>query len=246
MKRLSLLTLIVSCVLWSTEFGWAAKLEEPKVDYSADTVMELEGGRTMKSRTYHTPGKERMEMGDKDGMVTITRKDKNVTWQLMGNMYMEMPLKSEEQSIENMDVEQTVVGEETINGIKTMKYKAIATRKDGKKFGGFFWITKEGITVKMDLLFKEGDRKNRMFMELQNLQIAKQDPQLFEIPPGYEKNDMGAMFGGMEQGMSQGKAPNGKGRQTPPNMEELMKNMGKGKDGEPVDMEKMMKGMMGR
>ncbi len=247
MNVLSLVALIVGFVLSSAGFGMAAKLEEPKVDYAADTIMEMEGGMTMKSRTYYSPGKQRLEMGGQDGMVTIMRKDKGVMWQLMGNMYMEMPITNEDHSIENLDMEQTVVGEETINGIKTTKYKTIATRKDGKKFGGFFWMTKEGIPVKMDLLFKDGDRKDRMYMEAQNLQIAKQDPKLFEIPPGYEKNDMGAMFGGMGQGMGQGRPPAGRGRQAPPNMEELMKQMGKGQGGgEQMDMEKMMKGIMGR
>ena len=43
---------------------------------------------TMKSRTYYSPSKQRMEMGGADGNVTIIRRDKKVMWQLMGNMYM--------------------------------------------------------------------------------------------------------------------------------------------------------------
>ena len=97
---------------------------------------------------------------------------------------MEMPLdQSNSSDLGAMDVEQTTVGEETINGIKTTKSKVIATKKDGSKFGGFFWTTKEGITVKMDLLSKEGDKKMRMASELSNLKIEKQNPALFEIPP---------------------------------------------------------------
>ncbi|MEK9141393.1 MAG: hypothetical protein AAB308_10105, partial [Nitrospirota bacterium] len=107
------------------------------------------------------------------------------------------------------------------------------------------WTTKEGITVKMDMLSKDGDKKMRMTSALTNLKIEKQDPGLFEIPAGYTKNDMGAMMG--MGGM--------------PNMEDMKKNArqhqpaGKqpreGQAGESLgnqmpDMNKMMKGLFGK
>ena len=181
--------------------------------------------------------------------MTLIRKGKKVVWQVMGDMYMEMPLdQSNAPDMGGFDIqEQTEVVEETINGLKTTKTKIIATRPDGAKFGGFFWTTKEGITVKMDMLSKEGDKKMRMTSELTNLKIEKQNPALFEIPDGYTKNDMGALMGGA--GM--------------PNLEELRKNaeqrragrkqagetQDSGKSGDrdlPVDVNKMMKGLFGK
>jgi hypothetical protein len=224
---------------------------EVQVDYSADSTMETEGGMSMKSRIYHKPNMDRMEMGGSDGMTSIIRKDKKVVWQLMGNMYMEMLLDDSNTSGTDAFevVEQTDVGQETINGMKTTKSKVVAVKKDGSgKFGGFFWTTKEGITVKMDMLSKEGDRKMRMTSELTNIKLEKQDPALFEIPAGYTKNDMGVVMGGV--GM--------------PNLEELRKNSeqrraGRKQPGEnrdsgkdtdrdlPVDVNKMMmKGLFGK
>ena len=245
MKLLRYVGMALSMVLVPLTVS-AASPPESRVDYSADSTMEMEGGMTMKSHVYHTSGKERMEMGGADGSVTIIRKDKKVMWQLMGDMYMEMPLdQSNSSDLSAMDVEQNAVGEETINGIKTTKSKVIATKKDGSKFGGFFWTTKEGITVKMDLLSKEGDKKMRMASELTNLKIEKQDPALFEIPVGYTKNDMGAMIG-------QGGAPN---------IQDMMKGSGQEKDkgrsrdkgksksaesDETIDVNKMLKGLLGR
>ena len=233
--------MIVYTVLAPLTAG-AVSLPEVQVDYSADSTMETEGGMIMKSRIYHTVDKDRIDMGGSDGMVTITRKDKNVVWQLMGNMYMERPMDA--LSASGMDtfdlVEQAEVGQETVNGIKTTKSKVVAVKKDGSgKFGGFFWTTKEGITVKMDMLSKEGERKMRMTSELTNVKLEKQDPALFEIPAGYTKNDMGAMMGGM------------------PNMEELKKNarqqrqsrenQAKESVGEQMpDVNKMMKGLFGK
>jgi hypothetical protein len=176
----------------------AAPPPDVKVDYSADSTMETEAAMTMKSRIHHSLNKDRMEMGGSDGMVSIIRKDKKVIWQMMGDMYMEMPMDASNASgMEAFDiVEQAEVGQETINGIKTTKSKIVDVKKDGSgQFGGFSWTTKEGITVKMDMLSEEGDKKMRMTSELTNLKIEKQDPALFEIPAGYTKNDMGAMMG---------------------------------------------------
>lgn len=220
-KYVKVLSIFIISLLFSTLLlpvaGWSAPPPEPKVDYSADSTMEMEGGMTMKSRMYYSPGKQRMEMGGAGGNVIIIRKDKKVMWQLMGNMYMEMSMDQPgSEDPHDMDVQQTAVGDETINGVKTTKYKVIATKKDGSKFGGFFWTTKDGITVKMDLLSKDGDKKMRISSELTNLKVEKQDTKLFEIPPGYTKNDMGAMMGG-----------GGKGGI--PNIQELMKSRGRGK-----------------
>ncbi len=239
---------LLTCVLLVPLAVSAAPPPEVQVDYSADSAMETEGGMTMKSRIYHTVNKDRMEMGGSDGMTSIVRKDKKVVWQLMGDMYMEMPMDASNTSgMDGFDiVEQTEVGQETINGVKATKSKIVAVKKDGSgKFGGFFWTTKEGITVKMDMLSKEGDKKLRMTSELSNLKIEKQNPALFEIPAGYTKNDMGAMMG--MGGM--------------PNMDEMKKNSrqrqsgGKqprdGQAGESIgdqipDVNKMMKGLFGK
>ena len=240
MKLLRSFNLVLASALLVPAMSVAAPPPEPKVEYSADSTMEMEGGMTMKSRVYYSPGKQRTEMGGAEGNITIMRRDKKVMWILMGNMYMESPMgKSDSHDPLDMDVQMTTVGEETINGIKTTKSKVIMTKKDGSKFGGFFWTTKDGITVKMDLLSKEGDKKMRMSQELTNLKVGKQDPKLFEIPPGYEKNDMGAMMGGG-------------GRGGAPNIQEMMKGRDRGGKGksesgdEGVDVNKMLKGLMGQ
>lgn len=247
MKLLRSIGMALSVVLVPLAVS-AASPPEPKVDYSADSTMEMDGGMTMKSHVSHTLGKERMEMGGAGGSVTIIRKDKKVMWQLMGDMYMEMPLdESNASDLSAMDVEQTTVGEETINGIKTTKSKVIATKKDGSKFGGFFWTTKDGITVKMDLLSKEGDKKMRMASELTNLKIEKQDPALFEVPAGYTKNDMGAMMG--QGGMPNMRDMMKSAEQEPAKSQNRSRDKAKSKSAESeesIDVNKMLKGLLGR
>ena len=173
------------------------------IEYSADQVIESEEA-AMKSRIYSTPTKERKEM-DQGGtpMVLITRHDKKVMWNLMPEekMYMEMAANkpsNDKTDLSSYKIEQTPMGQETLNGISMNKNKIIMTGKDGSKMGGFMWVTKEGIMVKIDAIAVEKGRKDRFKMELTNLQIGKQPTDLFEIPKGFEKMDMGGM--GMDMG----------------------------------------------
>jgi hypothetical protein len=197
----------------------AMQLTNPQAEYSADRVMQTESA-TIEQHVYYTPTKERTEMqssgknSEQQMPIQILRKDTKVMWQLMPSqkMYMEYSLdrpapktaRKDPGDMAKWDFEESVVGEEVMEGVNVTKYKTIATSADGKKFGGFSWRTKEGIQVKLDLLYKEGEEKHRMTTELHNLKIGPQDPQLFEIPPGYTKLDMAGMMGGVMGGKGMG------------------------------------------
>jgi len=191
----------------------AAQRSVPQVEYSADSISQTED-ITMQEHVYVTPTKERHEMqggaNAGENPIRIFRRDTKVMWQLMPSekMYMEHKMgqgNPRERDMSQWDFDETVMGEEVLNGMKVTKYKTIATSSDGKKYGGFSWRTKEGISIKTDLLYKEGNEKHRMMTELKNVKIGKQDPQLFEIPQGYTKFDMGGMMGGAmgREGMGQ-------------------------------------------
>jgi predicted secreted protein len=192
-------------VLFSLGTAWCGGMLEPKPEYSADSIMEAER-MTMKAKVYHAPGKERREqaMGDLK-QIFITRKDKNIAWIVMPEqkMYMEMPFAQapkNEMDLSSYKVEQTPVGEETIEGIKTIKSKVVMIGPDGANFDGFLWVTPDGITMKVDAVARGKGEKTRMKMTLKNLKIGKQDPALFEIPVGYQKMSMGNPFGGRPPG----------------------------------------------
>lgn len=176
----------------------------PKVEYSADSSMETKAG-AMNGRVYFAPGKERREMEQRGKkMITITRQDKKVTWMLMPEqkMYMEMPMEggrsSNPENISSYKIDATVVGPETVNGVKTTKNKVVMTDSKGTKMGGFMWRTQDGIAVKTDILAIGSGSKMRMKSELTNLKVEHQDPALFEIPAGYASMSMGAMMGGRQ------------------------------------------------
>jgi hypothetical protein len=200
--------ILVALIALATLSAWvpaqAAPMNRPQAEYSADATIENEEG-AMTQKIFVTPTKERKEIltGSGDGAVQIFRYDNKVMWMLMPSekMYMEYPIgergPSKGSDTSQWTYEDTAMGEDTLNGVRVTKYKTIATSTDGKKFGGFSWRTREGINVKQDLLYKEGNEKKRMLTELSNLQIGRQDPKLFEIPDGFTKFDMAGMMGGM-------------------------------------------------
>jgi len=204
---------------------------EPKVEYAADSSMETAQG-AMKGRVYHAPGKERRELNQGgERMVSIVRQDKKLVWTLMPEqkMYLEMPLGSspDQTDISEWAVEQTAVGPEELDGVKTTKSKVVMKHPRGDKLGGFWWTTADGVTVKMDMLAVEGGSKARIKMELKNLQVGKQDPALFEIPAGYQPMGIPGMDG--MPGLT-GQDPAGKGKNKAKEGERKMPTMPSAQD----------------
>jgi hypothetical protein len=165
-------------------------------EYSADQTIETVEG-LMKARIFSTPTKERREM-EVDGatMVIIARHDKKVVWNLMPDdkMYMEMKVhdgSEKKDDLSSYEIEQTPMGEETLDGRTVNKSKIVMTGSDGMKMGGFMWTTAEGIVVKLDAIAVEDGQKDRFKMEQRNIKVGKQADDLFEIPPGYEKLGFG-------------------------------------------------------
>jgi hypothetical protein len=77
----------------------------------------------------------------------------------------------------------TKVGSETLNGRSTVKYEGVSNK--GER--GYIWVdTKLHCVVKTDSL--NGG------IELRNIQEGAQPANLFEIPAGYTKFDMGSMM----------------------------------------------------
>jgi hypothetical protein len=190
----------------------ASAWEGPKVEYSADTTIET-AEAAINGKVYAARNKERREYAQGgQNMAMIMRTDKKLAWMLIPEekTYMEMDMSKGDRGddLSGWKIEQTVIGPETIDGIKTTKSKIVMTGPKGQKLAGFWWLTKEDIIVKMDAIAVDKGRKDRFKIENKNIKIGKQDPKLFEIPAGYSKMvmpDMGALMG------SGGKEPADKG-----------------------------------
>ena len=203
--------LLFAALLFAT--GHANAWQPPKVQYSADSHMETSQA-VMDGMVYYAPGKERREyVQDGDKTIMILRHDKKKMWMLMPEekMYMETPMaKARIDDLSAYQIKQMRVGPETVNGIKTTKYKVIMIGSNGNKMGGFFWVTKDDIVVKMDAIAVDKQGKERFKIDLKNLKVGTQDPALFEVPAGYSSGmpGLGSMMGGGDA--KEPKQPQGK------------------------------------
>lgn len=213
----------LALVVWAMT-GAAMAAEPAQVEYSADETMETAEFSTG-GPVYVAAGKERRETV-MEGMrqITIMRHDKKLLWTLMPQeqMYMEVKLDTKGASaapgdLSDFTIEQTTVGEEEVNGIMTTKSKIMMTGKKGEKMGGFWWVSRDGVMVKMDVIGTDSGSKMRMKKELRNLKVGRQDPDLFEIPQGYQKMSMMNMLmgGGQAQGQEEDQAGGGEEAQAP-------------------------------
>jgi hypothetical protein len=169
---------------------------KPTVSYSGlRELVTSEGTITMKE--YHAPQKQRIEMDGPTGpVIMINRSDKQLAWMIMPsmNMYMKIPGTQFDQQTggDVKVVEHSKVGSETIDGHKVDKYKSEFEDAEGNKGGGYYWLTKDNIPLKMDMVFKDGEEKHHIKMQLKELEVAPQADSLFEIPEGYSAMpDMG-------------------------------------------------------
>lgn len=170
----------------------AGQFPAPTVEYSGDSRIES-SGQEMKMKIFMAKEKQRIEMNNPQaGMnsVLILRMDKNIGWNLMPDQKMYTEINLEESRKRSGDFREcsydsSEKGTDTVNGIGARKSHAVVKCPDSE-FEGDFWVTPEGITVKMDVTgkTKEGE-KMAMKQEMTSLKIGPVDPSLFEIPAGY-------------------------------------------------------------
>lgn len=185
----------------------SAQAQPDSAPYSADFTMET-AEMAQTGRIYTSAGKERREsVMEGMTMINIRREDLGKVWILMPaeQMYMEIDVGQQDASEmaatnpADYDVQMTEVGPEVLEGVETIKQKVIMTGADGSKMGGFWWMTSDGIPIKMDMLAIEDGDKMRFKQQLTNLVPGEPDPSLFEVPQGYQ--NMSAAFGMSIPGM---------------------------------------------
>jgi hypothetical protein len=184
---------------------------QPEVAYSAYRSFS-DGQMSMEGAYHYQPGKHRTEIKiEGQSMTAIIREDLEVLWSLspaQGPMrfYMEFSMESEEARNGNALVGTEVVQSrllvsETVGGYRTDKYEVTVTEPEGGSFSGTVWVTDERIPVRMEM----ADEGGRLFvMEQTNIEIGAQPDELFEIPAGYAKLDLGglgAVFGELTRGL---------------------------------------------
>lgn len=156
--------------------------------YSGDFTMNS-AGQQVTGKVFHSQKAERREIKAAGGeQIFILRPLKAEALMIMpaAKMAMRMPLPPDpglaaSEAFARLNPEE--VGEETIGGERTTIYKTSG------KLDGRFWITDDGIIMKMETETARGP----VTMTLTNLKRGDQAASLFEAPAGIKVIDGGAL-----------------------------------------------------
>ena len=158
--------------------------------YSADLMIMMKDGTTMRGKTYIDGDKIRSEMTT-SGMetVNIIRQDEKKMYMLIvaSKMAVEMPYnpdKIDKQPGANFGPEGKFerLGPERFEGIDCMKYK-VTSEKNGQIF--FFWLDEaKKVPVRM-----EAEDKS-VIVKWTKYKVGPQDGSLFLVPTGYQVTQM--------------------------------------------------------
>lgn len=200
---------------WADELGI-----DLNASYDGIRVMEMKEGK-FEATERRAPGKMYTEV-HVSGMTSgvIVREDLNKSYILMPSMgfYKEESLDGGlMQSSNGMKFSKIEkAGTEEIIGFSSTKYKTRFEDNDGKG-AGIIWVTDSGVPIKLDMMYSNGDMKGKRFtMQFRELNMRKQDPAYFELPPDLKPMGMGSISDMMKMGGAAAGAANGSPSTTAP------------------------------
>jgi hypothetical protein len=152
------------------------------VPYSAEQVIRR-GGAEMVQKLFYTPGHLRIES---DAGTSFLDEANKRMWVKAPGAHGYMALPYDAASVAGTapggTFKSTRVGEETVEGLKTIKYSFEIA--NGKMTGkGFYWMTPQGIRVKQEgeTKFDPSQPAVHFTIFLRNIQFGEQDPSLFKM-----------------------------------------------------------------
>jgi hypothetical protein len=184
---------ILSVAIFSASAGAAINLLDLKVEYSAESVAGS-GPNPQTGRLWRTPTALRYESTDSTRAQTfIVRFDRNTAWMLVPEL--KLVLETDLAALSQFSglpsagekLNPVEVGPETIDGMRTTKYRVSADDPKAGWFRGFVWRTTQGVVLKID---GEGEHQGRLGilrLQFRNVRIGPQDPGLFEPPADFKR-----------------------------------------------------------
>lgn len=158
----------------------------PDVSYQAVQISEI-GKHKSRLMIHYAPGRMRQEFPG-NTMASITRYDKFVLWTLWtkDKKYQEINASTMLQSTMGVvEVSREKLGRENVHGVAATKYRIVTEDSNAKRKEGIFWISDQGVVVKLDTVMDQGGKKVPYRMELSELKVRPQAAALFEIPEGF-------------------------------------------------------------
>ncbi|MGV8080094.1 MAG: DUF4412 domain-containing protein [Syntrophales bacterium] len=165
----------------------------PAMEFSADVVNTVKGGKGMTSKVYMKDKKFRWESKQEE-TYTISRQDLMKTWIVMPKQrnYMEMKFDpSKDQSPQEKvkgEVSRKLLGTETIDGHPAKKYE-VTVQSGKRQTKSYQWLA----TDLNNFPIKQAAVDGSWGMEYRNIRMGGQPDSLFEEPKGFKKMAMPGM-----------------------------------------------------
>jgi len=192
--RTALLAAALSVIAGPASTAQAFEYSLPTKPYYSESVM-TERQRNVNVRVWYTPEKVKFQIesgartmaliGDKTAsMMTMLLPDKKSYFQrslppgLFGPLGKTGPGKG-------MTFEK--VGDTTLLGVKTTKYKVAGKNAGGSAFDGHIWLTGDNIIMRLEGKQTRGKRVSDIKMDTKVLKMGPVDAKIFAIPDGYKK-----------------------------------------------------------
>jgi hypothetical protein len=221
MRLAGWLTAITVAFLAASPPLQAANILDLKTEYSAASAIQTPKG-VQRGRVWRTPNALRHEMTDDSrGQTLIARLDRKLAWLLIPEQKLAVELALDNfglpaELLTGTGITQTPVGQETVAGLRTTKVRVQREPKANAngRFDGYVWTTAEGIIMKVVGSGENQGRRGDVNMSFSDVKVARQDPNLFELPTGYRRLalvgvDFESLMAGMEQLKGLAKPPRG-------------------------------------
>jgi len=164
----------------------------PTVEYRADLTVVTGSGAPRVSRIYRGRMRDRQEIVMPDlgpdplVMLTDMARGRHTTLDPVTKLALTEPTPASMVSgLPIADVTAERIGEETVAGVPTVKYRVQAKTHFGHPFTGFAWTTVDNVYVRLEGEYEQRGQKIPFTFQLRDLVIGPQDPALFTIPPEY-------------------------------------------------------------
>ena len=179
----------ILALLLAPGLATAATLGEARIGFTADRTLVVDG-RVYQGKIWTMPGKERHEQAIQAFRpVFLLRGDNPLGEVVLPQLHtiVQFAMPPELRLLSHPDLTKNPLGEETVNGIATTKYKIDQTVPEGHA-AGLLWLSRDGIPMKLTGSFTASNGKvSTVRWELRHVKIGPQPAALFEAPQGFSK-----------------------------------------------------------
>jgi hypothetical protein len=166
----------------------AAMLGDAALSYSARRTVTVDG-HSYSGMVFHVPGHERHEQ-EIAGMTEVILLDASAKQGVLLlpsiKAYVDFAFPALMAELDDPALRRAPLGQETVNGVMTTKYRIDHTAADGSHARGFAWVSSQGVLMRIEGIFMRpgAARETAINMELAHLKPGPQDRRLFELPAG--------------------------------------------------------------